>query len=206
MFRPPLKITIGLAVFASAGIISGALAPSASALIFTTARSVLPEKQDINQSFRISFDGKIEGKTIIINTSSGDVSKSSAQGFEINEKTLAAINSEIFPSPLFNGSLPNQYRQPKTGFDSARSSQIAQTHPSTTDYVNKVALSNFGISYQHIKSQGNLTNLKNTRTIIIPQISEKKAIPEPCNVSAMLLMALAILHYHRKRQIPLHKS
>lgn len=204
MFRLPLKITIGLAVFASAGIISGALAPSASAFIFTTARSVLPEKQDINQSFRISFDGKIEGKTIIINPSIGDVSRSSAQGFDVNEKALAAFNSEIFPSPIFNGSLPNQYRQPKTGFDSARSSQIAQTHPSTTDYVNKVALSNFGISYQSTKSKES-SNLKNTGKIIIPQISEKKAIPESCNVSAILLMA-AILHYHRKRQSTLNKS
>ncbi|HIK28243.1 MAG: hypothetical protein N3E45_01535 [Oscillatoriaceae bacterium SKW80] len=210
MFRQSLKIAVGFAVLASAGIVSGALAPSASAFIFT-ARSGVPEKQDINQYFTISFDGKLKGQTITRLTSEAtsrfwEYSQNRVgTHFDINERKLAALSFAIFPSTLLNDSLPNQARQQKTGVDSDRSSQIAQTHPSTTDYVNKVALSNFGISYQQIKSKGS-SNLKNTGKIIVPQISEKKAIPEPGTVSALFLMALAISHYYSKRQIPLHKS
>ncbi len=252
MFRPPLKLAIGFAVLASAGMASGAVAPSASAFTFTGGSVVLEEK-DINQSFTISFDGNVEGQTIagltseatfkflgfsrtraatqaqfeisLANTSSGDViSRTSALGFDINQTPIAATSSGLFSSSVLNGSLPNQFGsigvcfandqicdgQPNTGVDNDPSSKLAQTGTFTTTvafngYVNQVALSNFGVRYQGIKSNSR-SDLNGTGKTIVPQISEKKAIPEPGTASALFLTALAMLHYRRKRQTAVHQS
>lgn len=137
MFRPPSKLAIGLAVLASAGMASVAVAPSASAFTFTGGSVVIDEK-DINQSFTISFDGNIEGQDIagltsqanfkflgfsgtgtateaqfeiaLTNTSSGGIiSRTSALGFDINQTVKSATSSGLFSSTVLGGSLPNQF-------------------------------------------------------------------------------------------------
>lgn len=137
MFRPPLKLAIGFAILASAGIASVAVAPSASAFTFAGGSVVLDEK-DSNRSFSISFDGNVEGQTVaglsseatfkflgfsrtraateaqfeiaLTNTSSGGiVSRTSALGFNVDQPAIAATSSGLFSSSVLGGSLPNQF-------------------------------------------------------------------------------------------------
>lgn len=252
MFRPPLKLAIGFAILASAGIASLAVAPSASAVTFAGG-SVVIDQKDINQSFTISFDGNVAGQTVaglaseatfkflgfsrtrastqaqfeiaLTNTSSGGIlSRTSALGFDTDQTAIAASSSGLFSSAVLGGSLPNQFSSidfcftdgntcqggSNGGVDNDPRTKLAQTGTLTATVafngsVSQVALSNFGVRYQSIGGNG-YSGASGTGQMIVPPTSEKKAIPEPGTASALLLTAVAMLHYRRKRLPAAHQS
>lgn len=90
------------------------------------------------------------------------------------------------------------------GVDNDPNTRLAQKGSFTTTLafegsVSKFALNNFGISYQSINGEG-YVDAGGTGKFIYVQSSDKKTIPEPGTLTALLLTGLAMLNSWRKKQ------
>lgn len=91
-----------------------------------------------------------------------------------------------------------------TGVDNDPDTRLAQKSTFTTTLafegnVKQFALNNFGIRYESINGKG-YVDAGGTGQLIYVQSSDKKSVPEPGTLTAVLLTAMAMFSYRRKRQ------
>ena len=135
--------------------------------------------------------------------SAGGSGNTHSTGLFTNDHT-GSFSNEFGPIDVCFTGGNNCEEKSNAGVDNDLNTRLAQKASFTTTLafegsVNKFALSNFGIRYQNINGEGHV-DAGGTGKFIYVQSSDKKAVPEPTTLTALLLTGLAMFTQRRKRQ------